>query len=77
MRTRAGAAEVFEEVADDLSWTKAKQIHVLLEFIEAQDLAGDLQDYLNELIESLRKADEEEEDERDDSMDLDLYSEDD
>lgn len=75
MPTRAGAAEIFVEVAEDMSWTKAKQLNVLLDFIEAQDLAGDLQDYLEELREATESDDEEDAD-RDD-VDIDLYSTDD
>jgi hypothetical protein len=74
MATRAGAAEIFEEMADDLNWTRAKQISVLIDFIEAQDLAGDLQDYLNEMLEA--EDDEEETTDRED-VDVDLYSTDD
>lgn len=75
MPTRAGAAEIFVEVAEDMSWPKAKQLNVLLDFIEAQDLAGDLQDYLEELREATESDDEEDAD-RDD-VDIDLYSTDD
>lgn len=74
MATRAGAAEIFEEVADDMSWNKAKQISLLLEFVEEQDLAGELQDYLEEVVEGLRADDEEEEDDDREDVDIDLFS---
>lgn len=45
-RRSLSVEELFDEVVTDVGWTKAKQIEILLGFIEEQELAHELEEYL-------------------------------
>lgn len=50
-RRRTGCEEIFGDVADEMGWTKAKQVKVLLAFIEERDLEAELEAYLEDCSE--------------------------
>lgn len=45
-RRSLSVEELFDEVVTDVGWTKAKQIEILLGFIDEQELANELEEYL-------------------------------
>jgi len=65
-RRKSEVEEAFAEYAEELGWSRAKQVEQLLKFIDSQDLEDTLLSYLDEQIE-----------ERDEEDDEDASSEDD
>lgn len=50
-RRSISAEEVFDDVASDNRWSRVKQIDILLGFIDQQDLANELDEYLRQVSE--------------------------
>jgi hypothetical protein len=60
MARRNLSEEMLDDVAEELGWTKARKLEVLLDFLADRDLAADFGDFLEEVAETEENEDDEE-----------------